>query len=435
MVSEMPKKKRSTIVLWISIFFILVSIAYLVIDIQIPCTSLIQRYLEKKFSETLKEINLETGNISLDLKGHMQIAYICLGDSQVIRVTDAEAGISPLKLLRGRLVVNSITGDLLQIKRHEWKQLVEVYEDTANRCFRESMSNTLGNTVLKFNHFSLLDTGGSRPASGRRLFLKLHSSEDGGVKGKVRLQRLFFPNVPPMKFINFFFGYNQREIYVKKFRADWMKGSLKARFTLPLDSTELHGGSCSFNSLNLGQMTEKGFFGSSVLRGQASGSLLFKGLVGEKYSYDMDGRLRLKKVRIKNFLFQKDAVITNYMPELTDVKLDVVELGKCRIRKEKIYIDTIWARGNPLSLQGRGTMTFKGDIDLYLTCYLEEDYYQNLKELVQDGIRRDSLDRPVFECQIKGNAEDQKIYFDKVISRVVKKKLQRIGRKIRSLFQ
>ncbi len=135
-----------------------------------------------------------------------------------------------------------------------------------------------------------------------------------------------------------------------------------------------------------------------------------------------------------NFPFQKDMVITSYMPELKTTRLQKLTIHKLSAKGLYLSLDSISAQGNPLSFRGKGVVTPKGGVNFNLVCHLQEEYYQGLKQVVKDGMYRDSRERPTFECRISGDMDEQHIYLNRVVSRVLKTKIRRFGRSLKSLF-
>ena len=102
--------------------------------------------------------------------------------------------------------------------------------------------------------------------------------------------------------------------------------------------------------------------------------------------------------------------------------------------EDRIHIEGLQGQGEPLSIQGKGYITYRGGVYFNLLCHLTEEYYQTLKPIVKDGIQKDDEERRFFNAEIVGNLKKQKIKLDKVIGQVIKTNLRKIGRGFKKLF-
>jgi len=326
-------KIRSKRVFWILLVLLLAAIVLFAVHIQIPCKPRVMAYLEKSFGEIIDDVGLKTEGISLDLSGELCIRNLRLGKPEVISIPEASVKISLWKLLRGRMLLRSITGDSIKVKWDRGLQFMHAFQYLNTPEFQEKAMETLHKAQLKLNYFSLTDTSGEKTFGGRKFYLQINSPNSGEIGGEINISQLSFPDYPDMNDVDISLEYQTDKFTVREFKAKWIKGSLKGRLTLPFNQQEHIRGYFGFRRINLGILSQKAPSEEPLFESRASGDLLFKGLLGEKYSYDVDGKIQLKKVRLKDFPFQKDMVIQEYMSELSDMHFDRMDITKIRIRK------------------------------------------------------------------------------------------------------
>ncbi|MFC1585770.1 hypothetical protein ACFL5V_09505 [Fibrobacterota bacterium] len=431
----MNEKKKSRPLRTLFFFLFLGFAVYLLLQIRIDFGDTVRAYLQRNFGDLLHNAGFKSERISLDVKGQVYFKNLCLGNPEVLRVPNAGVRISLWKFLRGGMVLQSVVMDSVIIRPAGMFALAEAFKGEFTSEARNRMNRILKKSGLSAEYFAFLDTAGEKTMSGRGVVLKISSSEEGNLYSDISLSRLFVPHVPGLKFLTCSLVYQPDQLALRNLELKWMRGSLSGRLFFPLEEGKTVSGRAQFKNLDLRKLTQKGYFKKSQFFGIASGNLVFKNFSRETFSLDMDGNIRVTSARLKNFPFQKDAVISNYMPELADVRFKTIDIPRLRVRNRITYLDSIAGRGNPLSFEGKGTITGTGYIDIYLLCHLKEPYYQSLKGLVKDGISRDTDSIPTFECRIRGDQEKQSIFLGKVIGKVVKTKIQRLGNRIRNLFR
>ena len=290
-------------------------------------------------------------------------------------------------------------------------------------------------TNLALHKVTIRDSIGDTYLTGLAMKFIISTLDSGVFACAVSADNIHLKGWAQSRNIKLTLRYHSEYLQIKKLETNWSGGRLIIRAKLPLPHIGGLKGSCAFQKVTIDRLSQKILPEKTIFTGLASGSFLFKGLPWDKKRFNVDGKLTMKNTRLKNFSFQQDVMIKNFMPKLSDITLHNLEIKKFRIRRHKLYVDSVNARGNPLSFKGRGTITKKGTLSFGLKCHLNKGYYQSLDASIQDGLYLDDKKQPTFTCRLEGNLDKQHIVLKKVFVRVLKTKMKRLGKTIKNLFQ
>jgi hypothetical protein len=403
--------------------------------VPIPCTRWTNNLINKHTGGLSRDLHFSVEEVKANLTGEAQLRNLKLGSPPVVTVPDLTLKFAINKLLTGKLFLQSASADTAIVHLRHW-EIMDSVDRVKERVIPASGPNRLfekGGLSLK--SLVVRDTANRQLYSCHGLQIKARTTGTGDIKGRLRIQSIKIRQVPEFGPVLASWRHGQVETALMEFTSGWLEGSLWANMTLTRGTAPGFRGTLTFGDLNLKELSRAKLLKNAVFEGKASGILVFHGHDWRNPIFNGKGRFSIRNASMKGFPFQKDKVITHFMPGLASLRFQEIKSARYHIRGDKIHFKSLSANGDPLSFSGTGSLSCQGNINLNLHCLLETNYHRALKSYVRDGIPKNRDGIPNFRCRISGDTAVQRIYLDDVVFRIIQVNLKRFGKKLRSLLK
>ncbi len=426
-----PKKKASR-----SFYLVPVVVVLLIIlaNFRFPVGAAVEIYLNKKYSNIFKELEVDYTSISVDLLGGLKFTNLRVGKPQAVFINKCNVDISLISLMFGKIELNQISGDSLLIVEEELKPfLLKLKEfNTMAKPLSEVFYGS--NLDLDFKKVAIRRPQPPLQLSASNVSIEIAEPFRTSPSFGLELKNIEYPGLPKISKAKIKANWKNPLLQFSSLQIYTSSGKINAAADFNSQSNNLKG-QVKFSGLSLDRLTKEKFFGESQLYGKLETILKFQIPFPNLNQGSFDGEVNGKKIRALDLPVQKDPVIENFMPAFKDLSFNKLQILKFNLEEDKIKFDSLYAGGDPLTLTGHGYFTTKGQLYIFLNCFITPEYYEELKGVVKDAMVKQEDGSYMFRCEIAGDLKNQKIKMGKIIGQVFKSNLNKIGRGIKNLFR
>jgi hypothetical protein len=207
-------------------------------------------------------------------------------------------------------------------------------------------------------------------------------------------------------------------------------GRIRGRVAADFDSRAIDTIVLKASRIDMRRLYEASGYGEGSIGGQANVDLRLDRSAWNIDSLRGSGKGVLTNVTIRNMAVQQRLIIALLLPQLAEVTFKKVN-GDFRIRGGRVYLEGLEAKGDPLQLAARGSVSFKGYLNQDVTGSLSSSFVKDLAPVVRNSLAIAPNGDGRFSCRIQGRVESPVIVLDKqMLDRAVKSVFEEIGKEL-----
>ncbi len=419
--------------------FLIVAPLVLILMIYLPMKIAQWPVVQKKLA-ALEKAGIRIGTLTISPKGRVRALNIRMGNPLACQMVQLNLDLSLLQLLQGKIAFKSAEGYAIQINGPQLDLFVQQLKQ--NKELEQTVSLP---RRFRFQGQKLKWVAETISESFTVQKFSLSVRQRAVISGKMFAYGAKFENLPLLQFVVFNYEGTANTFKLSQVETKWDQVRIRGNMNRSV-SGELTG-TVEFEKVDLKRLAGNRLDTGQALEGIVSGQSDFTMKWNKTRTFEASGSMLVRRFRIRNFPAQQDPLIQNYLPDLVNIRFQDMHIPRWRIKNKTLYLDSLEAVGNQLSMGGYARILYlgkgfpteierlNGRVYMNLTGHLSEPYFGSLNPLVKNGFYRDSSGTPSFKFQVQGNFQQQTIKTEKMISVVVKSISSRISHKMQKLFR